>query len=965
MKTSSKKNVNKNFKNQTNLKKVDSTSKRSQLEIQTAQPASTFVSGRELKTNSLADAESQNQLPVRAKNGASGRVQNKNEKKVIKYDYKSKNKAAQNSRINTREVSSVGKKISPRYKSLEQQNSFQKRYETSESPNKRRGGPLAIGRSGNFNIKKWAYASKKDISKIIIIERWWRYMLKKLNKNNRRILKNVNKTEKYRAKSTKSPKTMDLTTFMKQAENITEKIYPGKNNKLIVETRKVEVFKINRPKQQKPLKAESKVSKKYKESIKTKQQYSELEQSGNITDKIITTIDSDGRKGEVKKISQQTAKSGMKIGSKEKERYGGSSKDSKQYGQMQKKGENITEKIYPGKDNTLINEKRKVEVFKLDKSKSKDEVRVDSRGKGRFSEEVEMPNLRKKGEQITEKIFPGKENTLISEKRKVEIYKLKKDRTKEDIDKSTKEGRRHAGSLDKSKEYTEIEKQGENITEKIFPGRDNKLIVETRKVEVYKRSTSKDRFPVDERESKRHTRDMKEYEKYGETIKEQGRYIPDYKKSKQFLEIEREKGLIKEPRKRGQQIKKVIKFVEKDGITKKFIRQKMAEIWHDENVATSPTGITLYGYGQSKTNKTLIYGNRGFSSEKKAVGTDTSEIDRLNNIISAIKAKDVELNKVVSQLKTQLAGKSRTYDTHIGGTISVTGAKKGEKIDNSSYEEKIKQLLTILREKDNKVNQLVNQIKNQSTSTNIYEYENRPFDENDQRITHTRITTRGKDKSKNKNTLTIHDSINRTIDEFDTINTQNTIGSERDNGRNFTNIRTTTNSTEKNILETGTEAGRDYQSTITHLETIIKEKDEELEKIANQLNAQANKKPEFIDLDIDRYGLGILSEKETWNEVVMECPINNLYICDRRDWNEINEISQLDLSIMSLGKKWEDVVEEGRDALNFTTEEKNPFEHQKIEFLQINGQSIFDKWLDEIQPNNEIDSLEFQKKRKN
>ena len=37
---------------------------------------------------------------------------------------------------------------------------------------------------------------------------------------------------------------------------------------------------------------------------------------------------------------------------------------------------------------------------------------------------------------------------------------------------------------------------------------------------------------------------------------------------------------------------------------------------------------------------------------------------------------------------------------------------------------------------------------------------------------------------------------------------------------------------------------------------------------------------------------------------------------------------------MSLGKKWEDVVEEGRDALNFTTEEKNPFEHQKIEFLQ-------------------------------
>ena len=86
-----KKNIKKVVQNK-KIQNIDSTRTRSQLEIRTAQPASTFVSGRELKTNSLADAESQNQLPVRAKNGASGRVQNKYEKKVIKYDYKSKNK---------------------------------------------------------------------------------------------------------------------------------------------------------------------------------------------------------------------------------------------------------------------------------------------------------------------------------------------------------------------------------------------------------------------------------------------------------------------------------------------------------------------------------------------------------------------------------------------------------------------------------------------------------------------------------------------------------------------------------------------------------------------------------------------------------------------------------------------------------------------------------------------------------
>ena len=175
MKTSPKKNVKQIYKNQANLKKVNPTSKRSQLEIQTLQPASTFVSRRELNLNSLTDARDQNQLPVRAKKNASGRVQINKGKKTFKYEYKSKNNPTQNK---IREISSVGKKGNQRFKSYEQQSIFPKRYETSGSPLRRRGGPLAFGRGSNINKKRWAYASKKEINKIIILQRWWRYLLK-------------------------------------------------------------------------------------------------------------------------------------------------------------------------------------------------------------------------------------------------------------------------------------------------------------------------------------------------------------------------------------------------------------------------------------------------------------------------------------------------------------------------------------------------------------------------------------------------------------------------------------------------------------------------------------------------------------------------------------------------------------------------------------------------------------------
>ena len=98
----------------------------------------------------------------------------------------------------------------------------------------------------------------------------------------------------------------------------------------------------------------------------------------------------------------------------------------------------------------------------------------------------------------------------------------------------------------------------------------------------------------------------------------------------------------------------------------------------------------------------------------------------------------------------------------------------------------------------------------------------------------------------------------------------------------MTYIKTST-SANKNIFETGTDSQGDYEQKITQLETTVKEKDEELEKLVNQLNV---KKSEFNELDLESYGLGILAQRETWNDLVRICPINNLYICDRRNWNE-------------------------------------------------------------------------------
>ena len=106
----------------------------------------------------------------------------------------------------------------------------------------------------------------------------------------------------------------------------------------------------------------------------------------------------------------------------------------------------------------------------------------------------------------------------------------------------------------------------------------------------------------------------------------------------------------------------------------------------------------------------------------------------------------------------------------------------------------------------------------------------------------------------------------------------------------------------------------EYEIRITELETNIREKDDELNQMVAQLQAIEERK-NFLDLD--SYSLNIISDKQPWNNIVQHCPINTLYVeSERRDWNELNEISQLDLSIISLGKNWDETnQEEGRDGV--------------------------------------------------
>ena len=172
-----------------------------------------------------------------------------------------------------------------------------------------------------------------------------------------------------------------------------------------------------------------------------------------------------------------------------------------------KKGEKITEKFFSGKKNNIIIERRKVEVFKSPKKqieikqKTKQEfipftTREPKKYEQRFKTPINDKKLRKKGEKITKKIFPGKNNTIIAEKRVVEVFKCKNNNNFSDLKGSKdyerlKNSNQKVNSIEKSKDEKILKKKGEKITKIIFPGKSNTLVLETRKVEVFKNKRKK------------------------------------------------------------------------------------------------------------------------------------------------------------------------------------------------------------------------------------------------------------------------------------------------------------------------------------------------------------------------------------------------------------------------------------------------------------------------------------------
>ena len=136
--------------------------------------------------------------------------------------------------------------------------------------------------------------------------------------------------------------------------------------------------------------------------------------------------------------------------------------------------------------------------------------------------------------------------------------------------------------------------------------------VETKKIEIFQSKRSK----------------IREYEETSEDIKNSGKY--------------------------GVDIRTNLKFSARDGITKEFIKEKMKEIWMDENRQVSENKFSLINKSQNKS-----FASKGYSPEKKGMSFDN--IDDINHLLDIIKQKDTELNIFVTQLKSQITSKHKTY----------------------------------------------------------------------------------------------------------------------------------------------------------------------------------------------------------------------------------------------------------------------------------------------------------------
>ena len=398
-------NTSKIIKNKTSYQKVSSTRGGDLVQSKLSQPVSTFVSRRELNQSSPVYTGGKNQLPVRTN------VLNPEKSNQIKYKYEP-NKTSINNQNQKKQISldkAQNKNIIQKYNT-----NYQKKYDSSGSASNIRQTPMTFNsnRNINFNIKKWAYVSKQVINKIIIIQRWWRYLLTNYIYRKGRFNRNNAKSAVIRSKSSMTPTCEFLKDFIKQGENITEKVYPGKNNKLVVETRKVEVFKNMKPKSLNKIK-------------------------------------------------------------------------------VKKTGENITEKIYQTRNNKLINERRTVEVFQINKPQIPKDIKLFNTESGEFALRIQ-----KSKKYIDKEKTEKEKETIINERRKGENFKIRDQRKKDELQINKKEEKIYSkGQYQSSKNY-QIQSQritGQISSKKRFKEENgiNKTYIKEKMIEIWLDETSK------------------------------------------------------------------------------------------------------------------------------------------------------------------------------------------------------------------------------------------------------------------------------------------------------------------------------------------------------------------------------------------------------------------------------------------------------------------------------------------
>ena len=91
-------------------------------------------------------------------------------------------------------------------------------------------------KGGIVNLRRKKYSSNYEINSIILIQRWWRNILNIIRRRNERYENEAQQNEYY-------PSFASRKTYSRGNEKIVEKIIPGENDKFIIQTTKVEVYR--------------------------------------------------------------------------------------------------------------------------------------------------------------------------------------------------------------------------------------------------------------------------------------------------------------------------------------------------------------------------------------------------------------------------------------------------------------------------------------------------------------------------------------------------------------------------------------------------------------------------------------------------------------------------------------------------------------------------------------------------